>query len=211
LTSNVNNGVFYSLLQSALRQDGGNGGKSPRYYTRLLQYSVNYNKIVQTGEYVVRLPQTSSGTTAAQSEIHYISDTQFLILSRDSGAGQGQPTSQSLYRHADIFDISSATNIIGKYDGATDSITTDNTTGTLKPGIIAATYCSFLDFNDNTQLNKFGLHNGGAFDRGLLNEKWESLALMPVKGKDAKPNEYFLFSLSDNDFRGTDGESLDNN
>jgi hypothetical protein len=56
---------------------------------------------------------TNATKVAAQSEIHYISDTQFLILARDSGAGHGQSTSTSLYRHADVFDISNATNVKG--------------------------------------------------------------------------------------------------
>ena len=62
----------------------------------------------------------------------------------------------------------------------------------------AATYCSFLDFNVNSQLERFGVHNGGAQDTGLLNEKWESIATVPVN--DGKDGEYFVFSLSDNDF-----------
>lgn len=75
-------------------------------------------------------------------------------------------------------------------------------------------YCSFLDFNVNSELAKFRLHNGGAQDQYLLNEKWESLALVPVHpSKDGDHDkrgekEYFLFSLSDNDFITQDGESL---
>ena len=64
-----------------------------------------------------------------------------------------------------------------------------------------ATLCSFVDFNINSQLNRFGAHNGGAQDAGLLNEKWESLALMPAE----KPDEYYLFAVSDNDFITQDG------
>lgn len=64
----------------------------------------------------------------------------------------------------------------------------------------------------NSQLNRFGLHNGGDQDAGLLNEKWEGLALVPVnndleKKRDDK-DEYFLFVVSDNDFITQDGESL---
>jgi hypothetical protein len=163
------NKKLWTLLQSALRQDGGNGGSSNRYYTRLLEYDITNKGPKLVAEYVVKLPIEPDGkTTAAQSEIHYISDTQFFILSRDSGAGQGQSTSQSVYRHADIFDISGATNILGQFDSANSSITTDATSGILKSGITPATYCSFLDYNNNAQLNRFGVHNGGAFDRGLL-------------------------------------------
>lgn len=80
----------------------------------------------------------------------------------------------------------------------------------LKPEITAATVCPFLDINLNSQLNRFGLHNGGPQDAGLLNEKWEGLALVPVnhdleKKRDDK-DEYFLFVASDNDFITQNGE-----
>jgi hypothetical protein len=73
--------------------------------------------------------------------------------------------------------------------------------GVLKTSITPAAYCSFLDYNLNSQLNRFGVHNGGNQDSTLLNEKWESLALMPAENA----NEYYLFSLSDNDFITQDG------
>jgi hypothetical protein len=114
---------LWTLLQSATIQDGGNGGSSNRNYTRLLAYDIAHNGPKLVGEYIVKLPTGPEGKVEAQSEIHYISDTQFFILSRDSGAGQGQSTSQSVYRHADIFDISNATNILGLYDSANSSIT----------------------------------------------------------------------------------------
>jgi hypothetical protein len=42
---------------------------------------------------------------------------------------------------------------------------------------------------------------GGADNASLLNEKWESIALVPVNpGSYSNGDEYFLFSLSDNDF-----------
>jgi hypothetical protein len=63
----------------------------------------------------------------------------------------------------------------------------------LKAGIKPAAYYPFIDFNDNTQLAKFGLINGGPLNGpGLLNEKWESIALLPTFRKD---NEYFLLSV----------------
>jgi hypothetical protein len=79
--------------------------------------------------------------------------------------------------------------------------------GVLNPDIKPAQFCPFLDINNNSQLNRFGLHNGGAQDRGLLNEKWEGLALVPVDPSDCgdKP-EYFLFVSADNDFLSTDGK-----
>lgn len=79
--------------------------------------------------------------------------------------------------------------------------------GELKSGITPVTYCPFLDFNDNAQLAKFGLHNGGAQDANLLNEKWEGLALLPVQGNNTlgAANEYYLLAVSDNDFITQDG------
>jgi hypothetical protein len=51
-------------------------------------------------------------------------------------------------------------------------------------------------------LNRFGAHNGGAQDSGLLNEKWESMALLESSDPGDSSGDtktYFLFSLSDND------------
>ncbi len=64
----------------------------------------------------------------------------------------------------------------------------------------------------NSELRKFGLRNGGdggvgEDSRGLLNEKWESIAVVPVDGKKGRDGEYFVFSISDNDFITQDGES----
>lgn len=218
LTASPDGKTVYTLIQSALRQDGGRGGSSNRYYARFLAYDVSTKPIKPKAEYVVRLPVDSTGRTAAQSEIHYISDTQFFVLARDSNRGSGQTDTKSLYRHADVFDISKATNILGKYDDFNQSIVTNVTTAALKGNITAAAYCTFLDYNVNSELNKFGLHNGGAQDFGLLNEKWESFALVPVdpdrqhygKGNGSKTSdEYFLFTLSDNDFRALDGKFAD--
>ncbi len=154
-------------------------------------------------------PSSSSNPrTAAQSEIFYIQNGQFFVLARDSGAGYGQDNSQSLYRQIDVFDIKPATDIKSPAnDAATGAIASKD--GVLKPGITPATYCPFLDFNVNSQLGRFGLRNGGPQEPGLLNEKWESIAIAPVDGKDGDDDEWFLISLSDNDFITQDG-TLDN-
>lgn len=201
LTITPDGQYLYTMLQSALDQEGGPSSKTRRP-ARLLKYDISHGTPKYVEEYVVTLPITSANKVAGQSEIHYLDHKQFFILSRDSGAGHGQASSLSLYRHVDIFDISSST-------GATDikSAVNDATAGSiaskagvLNAGITPALYCPFLDFNLNSELGKFGLHNGGAQDAGLLNEKWESLALAPVDGKDGEDGEWFLFSLSDNDF-----------
>lgn len=208
LTSSPDKKTLYALMQSALTQEGGLE-KEARRYARLLKYDVSdATKPVYEAEYIVPLPVFANNTlVAAQSEVHYLSPTQFLVLSRDSGRGHGQDKSLSRYRHIDVFDISKATNIIGStYDCTDCSVGSEE--GVLDTSVVPATYCPWLDFNVNSQLNRFGLHNGGDQDAGLLNEKWESIAVVPVNPsgpgcKDGYTNsdgEYFIFSLSDNDF-----------
>ncbi|KAI1610226.1 3-phytase [Exophiala viscosa] len=209
LTASPDGKTLYVLLQSALDQDGGLKSANRRN-TRFLEYDIsNPSNPIAKAEYAVQLPFYSNNTkVAAQSEVHYISPMQFLVLARDSNAGHGQSSSTSLYRHIDVFDISNATNTLGTtYDCFNCSIA-GNSTGVLKTAVIPATYCSWLDFNVNSQLNRFGLHNGGAQNSSLLNEKWESIAMVPVNpsaslckdGYTKSDGEYFIFSLSDNDF-----------
>lgn len=206
LTSSPDGRYLYTLLQGAAIQEGGSKAATERY-VRFLQYDT-LRPSGPTGtpsliaEYVVALPNyvraNGAARTADQSEVHFVSPTQFLVLARDSGAGHGQSSSTSIYRHADVFDISNATNIIGQYDATNQSIASTN--GVLKPGITPAAYCPFVDYNINSQLNRYMAHNGGAQDQNLLNEKWESLALVPVDGGIGADGRWFLISFSDNDF-----------
>lgn len=211
LTRSPDGKYLYALTQSSLIQDGGAEGDALRRWSRLVKLDLSAAKKgvpPVLAQYVVPLPlyqnANNKSRVAAQSEIKYISDTQFLILARDgAGRGSGNDT-LSRYRHADIFDISDATDVNGKEVVAPKGI--------LQSGINAAKYCTFIDYNDNAQLSQFGLHNGGKNDYGLLNEKWESFALAPVKPKKQgqwsdwssassdDDDEYYLFSLSDNDF-----------
>ncbi|KAF2006922.1 hypothetical protein P154DRAFT_615026 [Amniculicola lignicola CBS 123094] len=201
LTSSPNGKYLYALLQSATIQDGGNVAANRRN-TRLLKYKLKGSRTPELeAEYAVQLPVLSTGKIAAQSEIHYISETQFLVLARDSGAGHGQKSSESIYRNADVIDISKATNIVDKkYNVFNGAIAT---AGVLNPQIKPAEYCPWLSYNNNNELGKFNAHNGGAQDAGLLNEKWESFALGKVddtcKTK-GDGEEYYLISFSDNDF-----------
>ncbi|KAF6220286.1 hypothetical protein HO133_003418 [Letharia lupina] len=215
LTISSDGKTLYALMQSALDQEGGPSNPY-RLQARLLEYDIsNSSNPEYKAEYVVTLPLYTDPTAkaskatkvAAQSEIHSLGNDQFLVLARDSGAGHGQSSSLSVYRHADIFDISSsgeATDIESAANDATNG-SIASSTGVLDAGIKAAEYCTFLDYNVNAQLGRFGLHNGGAQDATLLNEKWESLATVPVDGKDGQDGEWFLFSLSDNDFITQDG------
>lgn len=215
LTASPDGKTLYALLQSALINDGGPDNPNRRQ-SRLLEYDIsNPSKPQYKHEYVVTLPLWTDPTAkagkqtkvAGQSELHYLGHGQFFILSRDSGAGRGQDSSTSIYRHIDIFDISSATDIKSAANDATEG-SIASSKGVLEPGIKAAEYCPFLDFNVNSELARFGLHNGGAQDAGLLNEKWESIAVVPVDGKKGKDGEWFVFSISDNDFITQDGASL---
>lgn len=153
LTVNPAGTRLYTLLQSATNQDGGPKNKNSRN-TRLVVYDITKPQPTYLAEYVVALnhvvPSDPSTKVARQSEIHYISDTQFLVLARDSGAGRGQDSTQSVYRHVDIFDISKATNVKGAAaDCSTCSVAPG---GTLNSTITAAEYCQWLDFNVNGEL-----------------------------------------------------------
>ncbi|EEH10815.1 conserved hypothetical protein [Histoplasma capsulatum G186AR] len=216
---------LFVMIQSGLNQEGGPKKKN-RKQARLLQYDISGCKPRYIHEYVVTLPtypdrsekdQEKSRIVASQSEIHMLPTGDFLILSRDSGSGHGQKESRSVYRQADIFAITNRTTDIKseKYDAATGSIASDK--GELKDGIEPAEYCEFIDYNLESELGKFGLHNGGEQDKMLLNEKWESLALVPVDERDCDKKgcghgegglqEYFLISFSDNDYITQDGLS----
>ncbi|KAL4988279.1 esterase-like activity of phytase-domain-containing protein [Aspergillus falconensis] len=211
------------MIQSALNQEGGPKKKN-RQPARVLQYDIsNPNKPQYQHEYAVNLPKYVDYTdadldekVASQSEILHLPGeaNNFLILSRDSGFGAGSSDTLSVYRQVDIFSVSNSTTDLkgAEYDSPTGSIASSK--GALDSNITPAEYCSFLDFNVDSELAKFGLHNGGEQDSGLLNEKWESLVLVPVEpeGKDkgqgkgnGKKTEYFLFTFSDNDFITQDG------
>ncbi|KAG9732330.1 3-phytase, partial [Aureobasidium melanogenum] len=169
LTASPDGKHLYALMQSALNQEGGLKKKNRRY-ARLLQYSAPSSPSaspIYEAEYVVPLPLYNDGDkVAAQSEIHFLTPTQFFVLARDSNAGHGQASSTSVYRHIDIFDISNATNIASAtYDAFNASVASSK--GVLNSNVQPATYCSFLDFNVNAQLNRFGVHNGGPQDSSL--------------------------------------------
>lgn len=219
------------MIQSALNQEGGPKKKN-RQPARLLEYDISDPKTpIYKHEYAVNLPKYVDYTdedldrkVASQSEILQLparpgssssGSTNYLILSRDSDFGAASENTLSVYRHADIFSVSNKTTDLKgkKYDSPAGSIADSD--GDLNEDITPAEYCSFLDYNVNSELAKFGLHNGGAQDEGLLNEKWESFVLVPVEPEQEKrrkkmgeKTEYFLFSFSDNDFITQDGEFL---
>ena len=201
--------TLFVLLQSALIQDldatSAATIKLTRHNTRLLAYDVRRPEPKLIGEYVVQLPLFQDQTTtkptlltAAQSELHALNDHQFLVLARDSNGGFTDPSPGSVYRSVDLIDISKATNIANRdeFNKVGGSVAPK---GVLDPTITPVEYQPFLNINDNTQLNRFGLHNGAPSDTNDLYEKWESLAVVPVHDPKA-PHDYFLFVGSDNDF-----------
>jgi hypothetical protein len=214
LAISPNGKTLFVLLQSALIQDLNVADiKHTRRNTRLLAYDISGAKPTLIHEYVVQLPQYQDQTTtspsllvAAQSELHALNDHQFLVLARDSSVGEIFPaTPGSTYRSLDLIDTTGATDIANtNRDGATGSIAPN---GVLDPSITPVAYQKFLDIDDNTQLNRFGLHNGAPTDSNDLYEKWESIAIEPV-GDSAAPNDYFIFVGSDNDFVTQDGFML---
>jgi hypothetical protein len=189
-----------AILQSATRQDGGTSPET-RQYTRILYYDIAdiaAPKLVR--EHVVPLPvfKNAEGKVrvAAQSELLALDETTFLLLPRDSGNGYGYEGTTSLYRKIELLDTSKATNIAGgKYDGVVPVAPK----GKLEDGVVPATLTPFIDINDNSQLNKFGLHNGAPNDRDNLSEKWEGMTLVPALDP-ANPRDFFLFVSNDNDF-----------
>ncbi|KAJ5289062.1 secreted protein [Penicillium angulare] len=215
VTISADGKTLYTLIQSALDQEGGPNIQHTRN-ARLLAYDISGRTPEYVHEWVVQLPKYRDYTEtdpskewkiAAQSEIHQLPTGDFLVLARDAGFGRGQSETRSIYRHADVFSVlntKSVSDIKGQKDYDTPSGAIASSDGFLKSEITPAEYCSFVDYNVNSELAKFGLHNGGLPDRSLLNEKWESLSLVPVNpGND--DNEYFLFSMSDNDFMTQDG------
>ncbi|KAK0659200.1 esterase-like activity of phytase-domain-containing protein [Cercophora samala] len=210
LTASPDGRQLWVMLQSAGRLEGGQNATTRRH-ARLLRYDVSKGKgkgqgerkVKYSGEWVVPLPTFTDGEgrtrVAAQSEIKYISEKQLLVLPRDSGVGACTDSPTSVYRHVDVVDIGGATDVKGgRYDAFNASVASAD--GVLKPEITPATLCPWIDLNINSQLNKFGLRNGPPAlpTNSLLNEKWESLVLVPVD--DGKKDEYFLIAISDNDF-----------
>jgi hypothetical protein len=188
--------TLFVVNQSALRQDlDANNAKATRRHVRLLAYDIQgMPRLIH--EYVIALPiyqEKDKVGVAAQSELLAIDGHRFALLCRDSNGGFTGKRDQSLYRKVELVDIAGATDIAGRYDDAAGSVAPN---GVLRSEIAPAQMSDLVDLNDNTQLARFGLHNGAPNDSHDLYEKWESLALAPAE----KPGESILLVGSDNDF-----------
>jgi hypothetical protein len=188
--------TLFSVNQSALRQDLDPAQvKATRRNVRLLAYDIAGTPRL-AHEYVIQLPfwqEKDAQNVAAQSELLAVDDHRFLLLCRDSNGGQTSKRPNSLYRKVELVDIAAATDIAGRFDGTSDAIAPK---GVLQNSITPAAMRDLVDLNDNSQLNRFGLHNGAPDDAHDLYEKWESLALAP----DVTPGSFILLVGSDNDF-----------
>jgi hypothetical protein len=208
------------LLQSALIQDLKTTDIThTRRNTRLLQYDITdpmHPQLVH--EYAVQLPTFTNAAgnanlVAAQSELHALNNHQFMVLARDSSVGETFPaTPASVYRSVDLIDTDGATDlaapgVYAAYNGPTGQIAPN---GVLLPAIAPVAYQKFLNIDDNSQLNRFGLHNGAPNDSNDLYEKWESIDIEAVNDP-AAPNDYFLFVASDNDFITQNGFMVQQN
>jgi hypothetical protein len=205
LSLSVDGLTLYALMQSALRQDGGEDGNSQRRYTRLLGYDIsNPASPVLRSEHVLPLPlYTQSGVqqVASVGDLVALNGRQFLVLVRD-GNGRGGDTPQSIVRAVMIYDTTGATNLAGSlFDGPN---TAAAPRGVLASSITPATSTQLINLNDTAQLAKFGLNNGPSDNSNTLSDKWESLALAPALDPDA-PDDFFLLVGNDNDYSTTDG------
>ncbi|KAG9223789.1 hypothetical protein CCMSSC00406_0004870 [Pleurotus cornucopiae] len=201
LTLDTMSSTLYAMLQTATIQDGG-ADKTTSRFTRLFAFDVLSTTARPSliGEWVVPLPQSKNDKTRGCSEIIFVGPNLFLALARD-GNGRGDDDIDASYKHADLVDISQATNIRGsKFDNPANPVAPG---GKLDKSVTPATLTEFVDFIDKDQLARFGEPN----DETLIDAKWESFTLAPVDDP-VFPNDYFLFIASDNDFISTHGISL---
>ncbi|SPO23379.1 uncharacterized protein UTRI_02057 [Ustilago trichophora] len=207
---------LFAVLQAGLVQDGGDGAP----YLRIFEWDISSlsgvttyqgganpgDKVKLIAEYAYKVPVSKKGKARNVSDLIYIGHKTVGILVPD-GNGLGSDDSGVNYKHIDILDLSTATNLAGtKYDKATGAIAPG---GKLASGIDLAAYSSLVDYTSD--LGKFGMHGSGdPVDPTLLAAKIESLILLPTLPKSSDDssfdkNEYFILSISDNDFQTKDG------
>lgn len=121
--------------------------------------------------------------------------------------GQGDPPTpskgdlESGIKNIGFFDISGATNIANtKYDSPANPVAPS---GVLVGDVTPAIWQEFLSIIDDAELAKAGLHNGRP-QYNDIDGKYESIALASVMDP-AFPDDYFVFTLADNDFITANG------
>ncbi len=201
-----------TILQSAAMQDTSGSDAATRNNTRILVYDISKTRTptAPIGDYVLQLPvYTEKGdgkapdATAAQSEMAALSQTRFLVLSRDSnGRGKGAPNAP-VFKSVLLVDLAGATNLVGTpYDRGTEAVAKG---GQLVAGITPVKQAELVNLLNPTQLGKFGMNlKVTPSTLYTLPEKLEAMALAPVLDPKA-PNDFFLFVGNDNDFQTAHG------
>ncbi|MCA9279876.1 MAG: esterase-like activity of phytase family protein [Phycisphaeraceae bacterium] len=204
-----------AVNQSAAIQDSSSGGQPARRHTRVLIFDIQTNPVptAPIGHYVLELPTyrndgngSAVNATASQSELVALSDTQFLLLPRDSN-GRGSQNGQPLvYTSIVAADISGATNLVGTAFHDTTPVAPG---GVLDPSITAVATQEVINMLNLADLTRFGLNldittQQPDGDANTFSEKWEGLALVPDLST-PEQDDYFLFVANDNDFIATNG------
>lgn len=193
-----------AFLQSPTIQDGGGGNLGRN--TRVLQFDVvpnspTYGQVVAEHIYQLTLNGSAQNNRHTPvSEVLALNASTFLALERD-GNGLGTGTNVApVYKRIVALSTAGATNLAGSaYDlekGAPGS--------QLLPasdlGFNPVARKDLVDLLDPVQLGKFGLNAAVEHDTNTLCEKWEALALIPLKDA-ANPDDYLLLVGNDNDFK----------
>lgn len=189
-----------ACLQSPTMQDGGGGNLGRN--TRILQFDADRNSpsYGQTvAEHVFQLSLDGSPDRTKHtpvSELLALNATTFLALERDSnglGSGTNLPP---LRKMVVLCSTAGATDIAGTgYDlekGAPGQLSLP--AGDLPTRVKPMPRTDFVDLLDRAQLAKFGLN------ANTLPEKWEALALVPLRDP-AAPKDWLLLVGNDNDFK----------
>ena len=209
---------LFALLQSATVQDTNGSAQQTRNNTRLLTYDLtgNIDAPALISEQVVQLPTLdvdgaggAADRTAAQSEIVALSNSQILVLARDSAGYGGSLTTPSIVKSVFLYDTTSATNVLGTAsDAASGRVTVSSPSFGLNPSIMPATGSEVINMLNEAELSRFNFNlnnnNGLAFDELTFSEKWEGMGLVSAFDPE-NPNDYFLFIANDNDFATTNG------
>ena len=177
VTISPDGNTLYALLQQGVTQDEADNDEDLSRYSRLFAWDIR-GKPALVHAWVLELPITNGkAKTLKQSEFHCISDGTFLVLDRDA-KGNGNDDADS--KHKDF--------ILYSTNGATDIANTDYTTGVtpvapgdvIVNGVVPMQGTALVDMIDETQLERFGLHNDGDFDVSLINSKWEGMVSDPL-------------------------------
>ncbi len=196
-----------TILQSAAMQDTTGKDAATRNNTRVLVYDISKTRTPAqpVAHYVLQLPtyrENGDGgpadLTAAQSEMVALSDTQFLVLSRD-GNGRGKGTANAaVYKSVLLIDTTGATNLAGTpYETSAQPLAK---AGVLVPGIVPVQQAELVNMLNPVQLARFGMNLDVQPSTPMtLPEKLEAMAIAPAFDPKA-PNDVFLLVGNDNDF-----------